>query len=291
MRGKHLVASGAVALALASRPAALRADDADLALASRPFSLGELSVERTINGALRVGQFECVGCTEAPGLFTVVAWDVSAVFPLADDAAVFVLQPILFRSGGGGESHRFPGALTIGGRHVGSAGPALELAAAVSVSMLIPGGSKAEVTTEAAGLMVDDRSVYRSGLGTFRVELDARRQWSALFVQAQLALAVHSQEEYLLGSSRAGLGAGVQLLGRAALLAELTSQLGTGELACDECSADRPWEGPSRLALSVGGRVALPAGWALGVRGFLPLTVADGQERRPSLSATADARF
>jgi hypothetical protein len=291
MGGKHIVASGAAALALAAWPGAPRADDAALALASQPFSLGEMSTERAAQTALRVGRFDCNGCFEVPSRFTVVAWDLSATAPLAHGAAVFVLQPILFRSGGGAGSHQFPGALTVGARHVGAIGPALDLAAAVSASFAFPGGSKAEVTGGAAGRMIDDSTLYATELSTLRIELDARWRSSPLFAQAQFAIAAHGSEDSLLGSGRAGLGAGVELAERAALLAELTLQLGIGELTCDHCSPDQPSEGPGRPALSVGGRVALTSAWALGARGLLPLTEVDGQERSPSLSVTADARF
>jgi len=293
MGGKHIVASGAAALALAASPGAPRADDAALALASQPFSLGEVSVQRTAGTALRIGQFDCNGCFEVPDRFTIVAWDLAATVPLADSAAVFVLQPILFRHGGGSArgSHRFPGALTVGARHVGAAGPELALAAAVSVSFAYPGGGEASATAGAAGRLIDDSSLYSSELSTFRIELDARWRSSPLFAQAQLALAAHGSEDSLLGSGRAGLGAGVELAERAALLAELTLQLGIGEITCDHCSPGQPSEGPGRPVLSIGGRVALTDAWALGARGLLPLTEVDGQERSPSLSVTADARF
>jgi len=300
MRAQHLAAAGVAALALAAGSGASRADETRLAAASRPFSLGEVWIERMVETAVRVGRFECAGedCFGVSGDVTVVALDVSAALPIADSAAVFVVQPILFRSNGnassGGaseDSHQFPGAVTLGIRHVGTAGPALELATAVSVSLPMPGGGgEAGITTAAAGKMVDDSSLYTDGQGTLRLELDARRRWAPLFVQAQLAVAAHSNEDGLLASSRGGVGAGVQLLGWAALLVELTTRFGDAELACDSCIDGKEWRGPTRPALSVGGRVALGA-WDLGARGFLPLTDPGGVEPRPSLSVTVGARF
>jgi hypothetical protein len=291
MRATQLAAPGIAALALAVRPGDARADDAGIASASRPFLLGEVSIERTVESALRVGRFSCNGCFNDAS-FTLVAWEVSATLPLAERAAAFLLQPILFRgSGGGSESHQFPGALTVGVRQVGAVGPALAWAAAVSASFpFASGGGEAGATTDLAGNLVDDSSLYTSGLSTVRLELDARWQRSAMFAQAQLALAAHSDEDVLLGSSRGGLGAGVQLLGQAALLVELTAQLGAGRLTCDHCSGDGGWDGAGLPALSAGGRIALGS-WRVGARGLLPLNDDAGQAFRPSLTVTAGARF
>ena len=288
MRAKHLAASCVAALALAARPGV---PHAELASVSRPFSLGEPSIERRVESALRVGQFDCDGCFEGSG-FTLVAWDLSVALPVTDRAALFVLQPILFRSSGDpvGASHKFPGALTFGARHAGLVGPELSLATAVSVSLPYPGGGEAGVTTRLAGNMIDDSSLYTTGGGTFRIELDVRRQWAPLFAQAQLAVAAHSNDNGLHGSSRVGVGAGVQLRERAAFLFELTALLGAGQIACEHCVGERPREGTGRPVLSVGGRVALgPCG--LGARGLLPLTDTADQEARPSMSVTIDARF
>src|SRR5262245_51058426 len=121
MRASHPIAATVAALALAAWPGTLQADDAQLATnaqlaaASRPFSLGEVAIERAVDVTLRTGRFDCVGsdCFGVASRLTVVAWDISATVPIAKDAAVFVLQPILFRSGGGdmARSHQFPGAL------------------------------------------------------------------------------------------------------------------------------------------------------------------------------------
>ena len=79
-------------------------------------------------------------------------------------------------------------------------------------------------------------------------------------------------------------------LDRAALLAELTAQLGMKELVCKHCAGPGPEEQPGRLALSVGGRVALGS-WILGARGFVPLATEDAWKPTPSVSMTVDARF
>jgi hypothetical protein len=187
-------------------------------------------------------------------------------------------------------AHQFPGALTFGMRHAGPIGPELAFGAAVTVSLPFPGGGNGEVTSELASRMIDDSSVYTTGGGRFRVELDVRRRWAPLFAQAQLAVAAHADDAGLRGNSRAGVAAGVEILERAALLVELTTLLGAGQFVCKYCLDGLEREGPGRPALSAGGRVALGP-WGFGARGFLPLTDTDGQEARPSVSVTIDARF
>lgn len=305
MRVKHLAASGIAALALTLWPGTSRADDAELdaeldtelVIASRPFSLGEVAIERRAETSLRVGQFDCEGCYEGTN-FTLVAWDLSVTVPVANRAALFVLLPILFRSSGGarssedppGKAHQFPGALTLGLRHAAPVGPELTLGTAVSVSFSAPAGGNGEVTAELASRMIDDITLYTTGGGRFRVEFDVRQRWAPLFAQAQLAVAAQADDAGLRGSSRAGVAAGVEILERAALLVELTTLLGAGQLVCKYCLDGLEREGIGRPALSAGGRVALGP-WGFGARGFLPLTDTDGQEARPSVSVTIDARF